>query len=306
MKSVLVMFVLVLIALPLVAQKTAAPSDGEKVVATVNGEVITKAKLDQLWNGMASRIRMQYERSGRGKAGFLDNYVRKQLLIQEATASGFATRPETQAELEAQRESALFDLYVRNVIAAPLVTDAAIRKFYDEHTADLTMPATVHLYQIFIGLKDHSHAAAMEKASGIMGQLFKARATVLASGGTMDQVREQFRAAAQKSSEDDDTASAGGDLGWVDASRLDPKVAETAFGMKPGSISGIVETEKGLYVLFVDGQRPASTDSLETARDGIREYLLATHANEVNKKVEERTTKLWKSGKVAVFPENLQ
>ena len=82
-------------ALPLAAQ----PSTNSLIVATVNGEAITQAKLDQLWNRLSEKMKKQYEKSGGGKAGFLDNFIREPLLRQQAVAKGFDKKPDVQAEL---------------------------------------------------------------------------------------------------------------------------------------------------------------------------------------------------------------
>src|SRR5258708_6912045 len=61
----------------------AQQNNAQKVVAVVNGETITAQKLDQLYARMGAQMRKQYEKAG-GKMAFLDNYIKKRLLIQEA------------------------------------------------------------------------------------------------------------------------------------------------------------------------------------------------------------------------------
>src|SRR5262249_5860582 len=118
MKRTLLGFAL-LAATPLFAQQqkaaTAAPAaDSEIVVPKGNAGPIRRGTLAMLGSRLGERARKQYEKTGGGKAGFLDNYVRKRLILQKVAASGFDKKPEVQAELDAARESALFDLYVRD------------------------------------------------------------------------------------------------------------------------------------------------------------------------------------------------
>src|SRR5207237_3375445 len=122
----------VIAALPVAAQEKPAPAHPAKQVAILNGEIITAERLDHLWNNMGVAIRDQYEKAG-GKAAFLENYLRKRLVIQEAIKSGFDKRPDVRADMDSGAESALFDRYVRDVIAAPIVNEADINKYYDEH-----------------------------------------------------------------------------------------------------------------------------------------------------------------------------
>ena len=116
---------LVLIALLAAAAATAqqpAPADGsQKIVATINGEKITRAKLDALYSNIPAPTRAQYEQAG-GKKVFLDNYVAKRLLVQEAMKKSFDERPEVKLAMDAARESALFDRYVRDVVASSIVS----------------------------------------------------------------------------------------------------------------------------------------------------------------------------------------
>src|SRR5688572_6175897 len=121
-------------ALPVFAQQPApasapaqATAGGDAVVASVNGETITRAKLDFLWERAGTQTRARYDKNGGGKMGFLENYIKKRLMLQEAFKKSFQDQPATKAELEAAEESALFDLYIRDVVATPIVSEAAIR-----------------------------------------------------------------------------------------------------------------------------------------------------------------------------------
>src|SRR5690348_13816203 len=119
MKRLLVLLP-VLMATPLAAQQkpaatTPAAAPAPAQVAIVNGEVITADKLDAMWNNMGVQMRDQYEKVG-GKQAFLENYLRKRLVIQEAIKSGFDKRPDVRVDMDTASESALFDRYVRDVI----------------------------------------------------------------------------------------------------------------------------------------------------------------------------------------------
>ena len=94
---------LVIAALPVAAQEKPAPAHPAKQVAILNGEIITAERLDHLWNNMGVAIRDQYEKAG-GKAAFLENYLRKRLVIQEAIKSGFDKRPDVIADIDSARD----------------------------------------------------------------------------------------------------------------------------------------------------------------------------------------------------------
>src|SRR5262249_19716836 len=127
---------LAMVAVPLAAQQAAA---NDPVVAMLNGETITASKLDAMYNRLPPAMKEQYNANG-GKAGFLDNYLRKRLLIQEAVKSGFDKQPDVRADMETAKEGALFDRYVRDVVSSHIVTDAEVKKYYDEHPDEFATP----------------------------------------------------------------------------------------------------------------------------------------------------------------------
>src|SRR5436309_873434 len=141
MKRMLVLAIAAL-ALPLAAQQKSESALAQKQVAIVNGETITVDRFERMWNNMGVGMREQYEKAG-GKSAFLENYLRKRLVIQEAIKSGFDKRPDVRVDMESGSESALFDRYVRDVIAAPIVTEAEIKKYYEEHKDDFAVPEKV-------------------------------------------------------------------------------------------------------------------------------------------------------------------
>lgn len=289
-----------LAAAPLRAQDAAAPP--KDVVAVVNGEPITKAQLDVLWYRMSEKARQQYDQSGGGKRGFLDNYIRKRLLLQQAAAAGFEKSPAVQAELNAARESALFDLYVRDVVASPVVNEAEIRKFYEENAADFQRPEQVKARLILVRVgSDRTPEEARNIATQAMQELATARVT---SGNDPARLAEVFAGLARRYS-DHPTANAGGNLGWVSRDVVDAHVATAAFAMQNGTFSGIIEAEDGMHLILVEDRRPPMTEPFESARHGIREYLLGANTQKVVESIARTTAELQKSAKVTVYADNV-
>ena len=289
---------------------TAAPAP--KQVAIVNGEIITADKLDRMWNNMGVGIRDQYEKAG-GRAAFLENYLRKRLVIQEAIKSGFDKRPDVRVDMDSAADSALFDRYVRDVVAAPIVTEADIRKYYDEHTSDFAVPEKVKVRHIVVaptntGPAPKTKEQALERMKQIAAELI---------GHNLDNARNAdpeaaarlrliyFADAARKYSEDGSGPS-GGDLGWHARGELDPTFEDAAFNMPKGTMSGIVETKYGYHLIFVEDKRPAGPEPYEDVRSTVREFLLSQKATDVMTAVNKLTNDLRMSSKVTLFPENIK
>ncbi len=300
-------------ALPVFAQQTApAPAEAQAaidknaIVANVNGEQITVAKLDHLWERAGTRAREQYVKNGNGKIGFLENYIKKRLVLQEAFKASFQDQAYVQAELESARESALFDLYIRDVIAAQVVPESAIRQFYEDNKADFRRPARARVRHILAATSDKSPTDAREKLARVMQELMPYHLPVTKNEpGAKEIFRFRFAEAARKYSEDT-TAPNGGDLGWMFREKLDEKFAEVAFKIPIGVMSGIIETSFGYHLILIEEREEEGIESYETARPAIREFLMSRDAAKVMETVSRLTNELRRTSKVAVFPENIQ
>ena len=298
-----------ILALPIVAQQV---DPLKKPVAVVNGETITAEKLDQLYDRIGTQMRDRYEKAG-GKAAFLDNYVKKRLLVQHALKSGFDKRPDVQADVEAAKEATLFDRYVRDVVAADIANDAAIRKFYDEHPDQFVTPERIHVRHIVITVADSGpHAKTKEQAldiaKGVLTQTHElmGNSRQVADTNAAAQLRvNQFAQLARKYSEDDASSQSGGDLGWLAKGQLDPDFEAAAWGLPIGVPSGIVQTKFGYHIIFVEGREKAGTEDFDHAKSSIREYLMNEHSADVMTTVSRLTNELRASGRVAVYPENI-
>ncbi|HEU4522018.1 MAG TPA: peptidylprolyl isomerase [Thermoanaerobaculia bacterium] len=290
----------IILAAGVAAQEAAAP----KTAAVVNGEIITAEKLDTLYNNLSPQMRNQYEQSG-GKKAFLDNYVAKRLLIQEALKRGFDERPEVKATVEAAKESALFDRYIRDVVASEVVPDAAVREFYEKNIDDFIVGDKVKVRHIVIATNSRTPAEAEEIAKKVFAELQGHRNETMALGESGRLVfRSRFAEAAKKYSEDG-SAPDGGALGWVTRGRLDPKFEEVAFGIPAGVMSGIVQTQFGYHLILVDEVQPAGAQPFEEVRRDIREYLLGQKSADIMTAVSRLTTELRRSSKVSIYEENV-
>lgn len=71
------------------------------------------------------------------------------------------------------------------------------------------------------------------------------------------------------------TAMQGGLIGQVERGQLFPALDAAAFEMRPGSLSGLLESPMGLHILRCDNVSPAGRVPLSQVRDRIREQLLS-------------------------------
>jgi peptidyl-prolyl cis-trans isomerase C len=83
---------------------------------------------------------------------------------------------------------------------------------------------------------------------------------------------EDFSALAGELSEDE-SASRGGDLGFLSRRNITGPFADAAFALDDGAISEVVETDFGYHVIKVDEKRPPSKMTLDEAREPLGRML---------------------------------
>jgi peptidyl-prolyl cis-trans isomerase SurA len=69
-------------------------------------------------------------------------------------------------------------------------------------------------------------------------------------------------------------AKEGGDWGWIGKDVLRKELNETAFSLKAGQHSRVIETAEGYYILHVEDVKPSHTVALADVRDDIEKILL--------------------------------
>jgi len=314
-----------LLALPAAAQQsataqtpaaqsaTAAVPDSKKTVAVINGEIVTAEKLDRMYSNLNAQMRQNYDANG-GKGALLENYIRKRLLIQEAIKSGFNKRPDVIEAVDAAREAALFDRYVRDVVAAQIVTEDEIKTYYTEHPADFATPEKVHVRHIVISVTDVGPARktkeeALDRIKKLAVDLRSedvASAKSTSNPEVLARLRlARFADAAKKYSEDA-SGESGGDLGWITKGQTDADFETAAWSMKPGTISGIIQTKFGFHLIFVEGRQAPGTEPFESVKSSIREFLITQKASDVVTTVTKLTNELRGNSRISVFPENIK
>jgi peptidyl-prolyl cis-trans isomerase C len=227
----------------------------------------------------------------------LDELIDKELLWQEAQRRGIRVSDEDVAAAlrtqEAQYksreaylrrlESAGFDeksyaAYVRREIAiqrcaetafAPApVTDADVHEFYIANPDRFTRPEAVRARHILIKVPTGADAATRRAARArIEDVLAKARKG------------QDFAELARKYSEDASAAD-GGDLGTFPRGRMVVPFDEAVFSLKPGKISGVVETEYGYHLIKVEERIPSRKVSEDEVRERVRAAMTTQRRDE--------------------------
>ncbi len=134
-----------------------------------------------------------------------------------------------------------------------VVPEAELRKYYDEHLKDkFTNIERVRAAQIF----SRENKAVIDNV-----------ARRLKEGESFEDLAKQY-------SEDEQSASKGGVIGWIvrDGSVL-PGIEKAAFGRKVGDITPVIKTERGYHILKLLEYRKTEVVPFEKVKDGIYRVL---------------------------------
>ncbi len=250
---------------------------GANVVATVNGKPIYRADLDRnfrLWLGTASQ-KPSPEEADIQRLNILHQMIQDEILQQQAAKLNLvatdedvnaqltqAKAPYTEEEFENQlkKQNLTLDEYKRQIrryltqrkllnreIESKInITDAEIRDYYMTHKADFDIiQPQYHLAWIFVTGAPEGQTGNLQnnKAQGDTD----ARKKIQALHNRLDSGQD-FSAVAMQFSEDPNTASNGGDLGFWPESQLkaDPEAFSVISQLKPDQYSAVVPAYQGV------------------------------------------------------------
>ena len=294
---------------PAAEQKPAAdakPIELPEVVATVNGNDITRTQLQDIFNAavQSSGMNVADLSSAQQLGGYtqlLNDLIDRQLLL-DAASKEEITSEDVEAEIKKFKsqfpDEAIFDTQMKQAgmtpeklqsdvreelkirrwmesqVKTPDVTDADAKSFYESNLKEFEQPETVKASHILF-MVDADAAPEVVKEKQEAAQKAAARA----KGG------EDFTTLAKELSEEPGAKESGGDLGFFPKDRMVPEFANAAFAANLNDISEPVKTQFGWHVIKVTDKKAAGTVPFEEVDNQITSYLKSTRQREAVQKV---------------------
>jgi peptidyl-prolyl cis-trans isomerase C len=142
------------------------------------------------------------------------------------------------------------------------VSEADIKKFYDENKKEFEHPELVRASHILIRVPDDADDKTVAEKKK-------------AAQAALDRVKkEDFATVAKEVSEEPGAAQSGGDLSFFPKDRMVPEFATAAFAMKKGQVSKEpVRTKFGWHVIQVTDRKDAGTMPFEEVKAQVGSYL---------------------------------
>lgn len=245
------------------------PSGGP-VLARYSGRELTLAEADAELRAPGSQVSAGVLSTAEGKKGFVEGLVRVDLLARLAEEKGYhrdaAFRRRMKQELAATYLQREFEEPERK--RAP--TDAEIEKYFTENQAKLRRPERLRLAVIAFRAEDDATRRAKRPLAQQALAEVRRRANDYYAFGEVAAAR----------SEEPKSAATSGELPPMSREELEagfgPTLAAKAFAMarKPGTLlDGVVEGERGLFVVKLLAVDPPWEPKIEELRDSLRTQL---------------------------------
>jgi peptidyl-prolyl cis-trans isomerase C len=237
-------------AAPAPAQtKTGTPSSTTVQVQDADPVIITAGDIKIRQSEFESAIKTlpdQYQSfaMGTGKKQFAEDYLRMKLLASQGFKDNLQNDKDVVKQLDLMRENLVASAEVKKIESALPVTDADIKKIYDQNHKDYEQVTARHILVAFkgspaqqAGKKELSEDEAKAKAEEIRKQLVAGA---------------DFAELAKKESDDTGSGARGGDLGTFGHGQMVPEFEKAAFETKVGEISPVIRTQYGFHILKVE------------------------------------------------------
>ena len=165
------------------------------------------------------------------------------------------------------------------------VDDAELKSYYDQNIKDFQQPEKIRARSILLRFKpERDEAASLGAARAALARL---------------QSGEDFGAVARQLSDDEATASRGGELGYQTRGQMPREVEELAWSAQPGALVGPVKTDFGYYLVQVQEKLAGGVQPFEQLKEVLRGRLInervpplaEARAKEVARKIAEAKVK---------------
>jgi peptidyl-prolyl cis-trans isomerase SurA len=269
-------------------------ADGVKAV--VNDSVITYSQVEEYTTPAAQALRRQYpdspntfqQKLNDALADSLEQLVERQLilrsfdvegyqlpegvvdqLVQDRIRERFGDRVTFIKTLQAQgmtveqfrkdvrNQYIIQALRQKNVSSEVVVSPYKVEMYYLAHTNDFQVEDQIKLRMIVLNKASPDDTNTVRRADEILGEIKK--------GAAFSEMASIYSEGSQKRQ--------GGDWGWVERSVLRKDLAAVAFALKPGEMSGAIDTPTAVYLMLVEQTRPAHIKPLADVREDIEATL---------------------------------
>jgi parvulin-like peptidyl-prolyl isomerase len=197
----------------------------------------------------------------------------QRILFREAQAKKWERQPEVMVQIERSRQAVITESYLQSIAKPPdgWPSEAELQAAYEANKPSFLVPKQYRLAQIFIASPRAAEKAVSDKA---LAKLEGVKRKLAEKGAV-------FAVVAKSESEEQASASNGGEIGWLTEAQIQPDIRTQAVALAPGGQSEPVRLNDGWHILKNHDIKEAFTPTLEQLKPQLIEQLRAekTKAN---------------------------
>ncbi len=254
--------VLVLLCLVFLLFGCGKKEEGGKVLATIDGEKVTLEEFNKELDRIPANMKMLVLTQS-GKQSFLDRYIVKRLLMEEAKKENIEKDKEFQDRLSDIREQLLIESLLKKKVTTNInASEEQLKEYYEKNKEKFKTGQEVDTRQILVKTE--------KEAKEIRAKLDKG---------------EDFADLAKRFSIDPSAKSTGGAIGFHAKGTLLPEYEAVAFKLtKVGQISPPVKTQLGYHIIQLQGMKPPAYTPYEEVKEFIKQRIVQENQNDVLEK----------------------
>ena len=289
----------------------------EEIICRVNNEIITRSEYIRQRDQLKQEIQQQDPANadrlfGEEQRDVLEKLIDQQLLLQKGKDLGITgdtelvkrldemrkeMKLETMEDLEkaAEAQGASYEEFKQNmrnqiitqrVIGQEVGSKLAmskedVKKFYEEHRAEMEQPEQVRLSEILIALKTPAKpapSADAAKPEAPSSSEAETEAALAAAQAKAQDLLEQIHKGAQfsdlaKKYSDGPSAKDGGDLSYFKRGTLAKELEDKVFALKAGGVTDVIRTKQGYVILQATEHQMAGIPTLKEVEPRIQDAL---------------------------------
>jgi peptidyl-prolyl cis-trans isomerase C len=264
----------------------------DAVVAKIGERKITMADFKRVTNYFDAERQKMLETNPQLKETVLKQFIQSIVISDLAKQKGFDRNPEIKEQLQFFSDNFLANEYLKREIAQKVtVSDDELKTYYDSHKDEFKTQEMIKARHILIRVENSASEDERKKAKEKAEMCLKK----IKDG-------EDFAKMAGEFSDDPGSKAKGGDLGFFPRGRMVKPFEDAAFSLKPGEISGIVETQFGFHIIKVEEKKDSTIESFDAVKDKLKQKL---SQDRTRKELTDFIDKAMKDSKTEIYPDVL-
>jgi peptidyl-prolyl cis-trans isomerase C len=272
-------------------QSNASAGD-DAVVAKIGDRKITLKDFKRITDYFDPERQKMLETNPQLKETVLKQFVQSIVISDLAKQKGFDKNPEIAEQLQFFSDNFLANEYLKREKAQKIaISDEELKTYYDSHTSEFKTPEMIKARHILVKVENTASEDEKKKAKEKAEMYLKK----IKDG-------EDFAKLASEVSDDTGSKAKGGDLGFFQKGRMVKPFEDAAFSLKPGEVSGVVETQFGFHILKVEDRKDSTIESFDAVKERLRQKLLQDRTRQ---EITEFIDKAMLDSKAELYPDVL-